>query len=764
MEQESRKAVARTPLPSPLDDERIRDANDLIEVLVSHACHAAMSGEIKQVVFVFGAALSAPQGVEVHGVPGVAEFVRLIAKLLGNDGVGGDGNPAEQYQRAMAVLRDGRSAEAARTLVQQAVLRALKERRVQLPDDRPLTPDEIGDIEFANPERWHLNSGLLALGQMLADYPRLFPVVLTSNFDPLIEVAVRVHGGVGQSMDDPSAVRKGADAVRVCEVVHFNGWYQTDPLHSPWELTSRPSAAEAISRLLAGKIVVVCAYGGWDDPFCQALELLARDDVTTEVHWACLAPREAIIDATRHIWQRLDGLLHAARAKFYAGVEIREFLQRLSTRLHAEVPRGHFEPPSKPSAESPDGEAPNVGHRCTSDPPEVSTRMFVEGRAFAVNFDAAWSMDRSAYVGISYAPSGVDVLDALVHGEQMLWDAQHARHGRLLARIWIGLRDAEDAVLSDAQELATIATARSRVRAQHLVSGAAWRRPLVGFVIPLSSGAPTVMILRAVRWAARLRSLFSERQPAVILASDSDRLTTSRLLGEVTAAFQREREQPHVRELALRRRGHRDSARGARGSREALALAVSEGDVEIADECIDAWLAAADVSEIDHLDLPIVDMHAGRLGEWLALGLMRRIAVDSDTRYRRALEKVLESCGARFLRAQTAWCDDPSQVFHALDLEGWTLAVRAGALPWPTVERFDLTGLTDVDFWSFVRSLPFDERRVRDLLELPARKRAVFGLCSAAEWQDLALDYEAARAVLACRSADALAFRPSPSD
>ena len=65
-----------------------------------------------------------------------------------------------------------------------------------------------------------------------------------------------------------------------CHVIHLHGyWYGSDTLHTARQLgQSCPRLKASLSSLLRNKLVVVCAYGGWDDAFTEALMDVVRDD------------------------------------------------------------------------------------------------------------------------------------------------------------------------------------------------------------------------------------------------------------------------------------------------------------------------------------------------------------------------------------------------------------------------------------------------------------------------------------------------------
>jgi len=112
--------------------------------------------------------------------------------------------------------------------------------------------------------------------------------VLTTNFDPLLEIAIRRASGTHYRTvlsADGSLAQTEADG---CHVVHLHGfWLGSDTLHTNRQLMQdRPRLRTSLANLLRDKLVLVCGYGGWDDVLTSSLLDLVRDDSSSiEVLW-----------------------------------------------------------------------------------------------------------------------------------------------------------------------------------------------------------------------------------------------------------------------------------------------------------------------------------------------------------------------------------------------------------------------------------------------------------------------------------------------
>ncbi|CAM2947309.1 SIR2 family protein [Cupriavidus taiwanensis] len=226
----------------------------------------------RPVAFLVGSPLSVKDGV---GVPGVTEILDIIrdeirgraafslpnfdTALSGK--VGGDA-----YQEGMKWLGKKMGQDAINDVIKTAILKARKAGIAE-----PL-PGMDG-----HPEEWNIPAGTLSLGEMVAGgNERFLGPVLTTNFDPLISLAVRSAGGrSGRRVlaADGTLAGQAEDEPGICSIVHLHGfWRDSDTLHTQAQLTNpRPKLTKSLQRLLQRRTLIVAAYGGWDDVFTRAL-------------------------------------------------------------------------------------------------------------------------------------------------------------------------------------------------------------------------------------------------------------------------------------------------------------------------------------------------------------------------------------------------------------------------------------------------------------------------------------------------------------
>jgi len=182
---------------------------------------------------------------------------------------------ADAYQAAMKWLGVNAGQDAINDVIAKAVLQARKTGSGNVPTGTDGQPDD-----------WNIPAGTTGLAELVARGGEKFlGPILTTNFDPLVSLAVRKSGGrAGRRVLTADGTLAGAaeDEPDICSVVHLHGfWRDSDTLHTQAQLTNpRPKLEASLQRLLVARqrTLIVAAYGGWDDVFTQALVKLMNDE------------------------------------------------------------------------------------------------------------------------------------------------------------------------------------------------------------------------------------------------------------------------------------------------------------------------------------------------------------------------------------------------------------------------------------------------------------------------------------------------------
>ncbi|GGK27890.1 hypothetical protein GCM10010124_20570 [Pilimelia terevasa] len=326
--------------------------------LVDHLAHAVRRGE--HLTLLVGA------GISVPAVPGVADMLALaddyaegrddleeLTGALAQARAAGDAPGAvyRAYHQAFASWIAGSEFD---VVAQEAVLHAYQ------PSVRAHSAlathgvwqrldNRIGERLEADLDAWRIPDGVAALGRLLARRPAQFGNrLLTTNFDPLVEIAIRRAGGRASPLtltEEGTAPTPllAADAVRI---FHLHGyWRPVRPaerrgmLHDPHRLRGAGAGhSAALARLLRGDTVCVVGYGGADDAFLRALRQVSH---RATVVWALHEADPALAQAQR---DRLTAALTDHRSPLVFGDVAADLLfpalaDRLGVPAQPRIPR-----------------------------------------------------------------------------------------------------------------------------------------------------------------------------------------------------------------------------------------------------------------------------------------------------------------------------------------------------------------------------------------------------------------------------------------
>lgn len=309
---------------------RIADSGRLLARLAS----CAQRGE--RVTFLFGSALTAPgSAADDRGVPDVNAFIQEIVGIFrGTDEL----NNLEEvlkrpgsispYQEATQFVIDCRGQDVLNGLVRKAVLKARKSPEASDGDSRQIEMDTDG---------WYLRPAVEAVGRLVQENPAMFPEpILTSNFDPLLEVSVRKAGGQAETINLSADGQFTNVLSAQTQVVHFHGyWRGGDTLHTPAQLTrNRPHLKGCLRSLLRETTLVVVGYGGWSDVFTRTLiDVISEQPKELNVLWTFYSDNDEDIATRNKLLLQQSELLAGDRLVFYKGVDCHVFLPLLREKL-----------------------------------------------------------------------------------------------------------------------------------------------------------------------------------------------------------------------------------------------------------------------------------------------------------------------------------------------------------------------------------------------------------------------------------------------
>jgi hypothetical protein len=225
------------------------------------------------------------------GVPGVGGLIDIMSEVAAEeDFVDEDAfygalpdteDAGEVYRAAMGWWGDeGGGIDRINQIVRRSVMRACT------------NPGALGEPPRREgaPADWYLPKGVRDLAALVCSGVEKFEgPILTTNFDPLLELAIRGEGGFDLTV--PIDRRDGSIPEfppRVHPVVHLHGyWLKSDTLNTARQLEQdRAKLRRSLERLLRKRRLVVVSYGGWDDVFTRTLTGLVRDgEMELDVVW-----------------------------------------------------------------------------------------------------------------------------------------------------------------------------------------------------------------------------------------------------------------------------------------------------------------------------------------------------------------------------------------------------------------------------------------------------------------------------------------------
>jgi hypothetical protein len=326
------------------------------EVLLLDRMMSALRND-EQVILLLGSGVSARA---IPGVTGVLEIADHYAAGRSDDGTlrralaqardeVDPSRPIDVYRAYRRVFADWVSGGEFDVIAQQAVLRAY---RAPDPLLSPLATHglwqhmELSIGERAENDRycWRLPRGVEAAGHLLARMGEAFDHhVLTTNFDPLLEIAIRSANGTAVSLpldaDGGYGASMGADgAVRV---FHLHGFWRPT-LHvqgprlllDPNLLTGDPARLlETTAALITGDTVCVLGASDWAGTLSGAIAAVARVR-PIQVLWGLGSDDEQGSVRRSELLSRTTG----TKVECFPGVDTDRLLPLLAERAGVSIP------------------------------------------------------------------------------------------------------------------------------------------------------------------------------------------------------------------------------------------------------------------------------------------------------------------------------------------------------------------------------------------------------------------------------------------
>ena len=289
--------------------------------------------------FLVGSALTASADPASPGVLNVREVVDLIKNSFSGPALveleAELASADNHYQVAFQFLVGRRGQQAANEIIKRAVWAARKKpysatQQTTYAPGREVSDEACRELD-GDLDGWNVPPGATALAQLVTNHPDRFGQhVLTTNFDPLIGVAIKQAGG----QFIRTAVHRDGDLGQTsgegCHIIHCHGyWYGADTLHTPRQLTQpRPRLKSSLTHILGRDLLVVIGYGGWDDVITQTIMDVVLDDrACPEVIWTFYDQNPCVPEA---LLQKLRPGIERGRVTLYRGIDCHKLLPELA--------------------------------------------------------------------------------------------------------------------------------------------------------------------------------------------------------------------------------------------------------------------------------------------------------------------------------------------------------------------------------------------------------------------------------------------------
>ncbi len=190
---------------------------------------------------------------------------------------------------------------------------------------------------------WPLSSGLKAIGALLFHQPgRLGYRILTTSFDPLLEIAIRAAGGRAESV--PLGVDGSFQAMSnhdpTIGVYHLHGFWRptvggdAEALLLDPPQTGGDALWRAIANLIHGDTVCVLGTSDWAGTITRSLAMAARERPGLRVLWSLHHDG----DEEAHRLRRDLRTFFGDSAELFVGVDADDLVSRLAERMDVVVP------------------------------------------------------------------------------------------------------------------------------------------------------------------------------------------------------------------------------------------------------------------------------------------------------------------------------------------------------------------------------------------------------------------------------------------
>ncbi|RDB45488.1 SIR2 family protein [Tsukamurella tyrosinosolvens] len=256
----------------------------------------------QKIGFLFGA------GVSIGAVPGTEQMIERFLSASTRDSRGvrpravEDRDPGDRYQSAASSLVARSGQQGLFRAVVDATLEASDfSARFASTDKKGLVPDDLAMLE--NSLEWRITEAHRRFAEVYSKIPpeKRGPII-TTNFDPLIEIALRQESIDAEPVSlvgDRAPIESIGRSPLAASVMHLHGyWRSRATLHTRTTLDrQRDEIRDYLKRELDGIVLFVLGYAGWEDEFMRALDSVFASGALfdSEICWGVFSSDQSSI-------------------------------------------------------------------------------------------------------------------------------------------------------------------------------------------------------------------------------------------------------------------------------------------------------------------------------------------------------------------------------------------------------------------------------------------------------------------------------------
>lgn len=253
--------------------------------------------EQRKITFILGSGISLPTGDSKNGLNGVNFFIEKLKSF--------QAKKYETNKKLLQIFNDNLERASAKGLSELYVFLAKEVSKEEV--ERMYAIEILSLIEINYPysskenfneyvekqeylEKWKLNQGLQFFGKISKYLNPQNVKILTSNFDPFLEIEIRKNEIQAESVGYPSDYQTHPEnhnpnrsAIRI---EHYHGIWSGDTAH--YELGNRKGNTAYIKEnyLKKSDYIFVIGFGGWEDSATDALvEYVKSSIASSKIHW-----------------------------------------------------------------------------------------------------------------------------------------------------------------------------------------------------------------------------------------------------------------------------------------------------------------------------------------------------------------------------------------------------------------------------------------------------------------------------------------------